>query len=251
MNKHTPDYGNWVSKRLLYVTGFLGFLFLVLSFLFPILAVGAAFFLLSFAYFLYARHQFSSRGRDIQARIYDMVLDHLGWDGQGQALDIGCGNAPLAIKLAKQHPHARVIGIDFWGAEWDYTKEACETNAEIARVADRVAFQKANAADLPFDDGSFDAAISNFVFHEVRDAKDKRDVVKEALRVVRRGGKFAFQDLFLVKRMYGEIDDLLDQIKRWGIQDVEFVNTSDADFVPPALKLPFMVGSVGIIRGTK
>ena len=118
-------------------------------------------------------------------------------------------------------------------------------------MADRVAFQKANAVDLPFDDGSFDAAVSNFVFHEVRDAKDKRDVLKEALRVVRRGGKFAFQDLFLVKRLYGDMDDLLDQIKRWGIQDVEFVNTSDTGFAPTALKLPFMIGSVGIIRGTK
>jgi len=249
-----PDYGNWVSTRLLFVSGLLSALFVGLSFLLPALAIGAVFFGLWFAYFLYARHEFSPTGGNIQARIYDVVLDvldRLDWDGAGTVLDIGCGNAPLAIKVAQKYPNARMTGIDSWGVGWDYSKAACEKNAAGAGVADRMTFQKASAADLPFDDGSFDAAVSNFVFHEVRDAKDKRDVLKEALRVVKRGGKFAFQDLFLVKQMYGEIDDLLDQIKQWGVQDVEFVNTSDAGFIPQALKLPFMVGSVGIIFGTK
>ena len=36
--------------------------------------------------------------------------------------------------------------------------------------------------------------MSNFVFHEVRSAKDKRDVVREALRVIKPRGAFAFQE---------------------------------------------------------
>lgn len=40
-----------------------------------------------------------------------------------------------------------------------------------------------------------DAAVSNFVFHEVRTQPDKRQVVREALRVVKKGGSFAFQDM--------------------------------------------------------
>jgi len=249
-----PDYGNWVSTKLLLISGLLSVLFAALSFLLPILAVGAAFFGLWFVYFLYARHQFSPTGGNVQARIHDMVLDaldRLDWDGVGTVLDIGCGNAPLAIQVARKYPGARVTGIDLWGMGWDYSKAACEENAEVAGVADRMTFQKASAADIPFEDGSFDVAVSNFVFHEVRDAQDKRDILKEALRVVRKGGKFAFQDLFLVKQIYGDVDDLLETIRGWGVQELEFVNTSDADFVPQALKLPFMVGSTGIICGTK
>ena len=246
-----PDYGNWVSTRLLLMSGSLSVLFAGLSFLLPVLAIVAIFFGLSFAYFLYARHKFSPTGGNIQGRIRDLVLDGLDWEGEGKALDIGCGNARLAIRLANEHPGAQVTGIDCWGAGWDYSKEACEHNAEVAGVADRVTFQKASASALPFEDEFFDAAVSNFVFHEVRDAADKRDVLKEALRVVRKGGRFAFQDLFLVKRLYGQVDDLLEAIRSWGVQDVEFIDTSDADFVPQALKLPFMVGSIGIIRGTK
>lgn len=118
-------------------------------------------------------------------------------------------------------------------------------------MADQTDFSKASAASLPFEDNYFDAVVSNFVFHEVRDSKDKREVIKEALRVVKKDGVFAFQDLFLVKSIYGEVDDLLATIRSWGIRNIEFVNTSTNSFIPRLLKLPFMVGSIGIIYGTK
>ena len=104
---------------------------------------------------------------------------------------------------------------------------------------------------IPFEDGFFDAAVSNFVFHEVNDAKDKRELIREALRVIRKSGSFAFQDLFLVKGLYGEVDDLLETIRDWGIDEVSFIDTSVSDFIPRALKLPFMTGKIGIIYGTK
>ena len=78
-------------------------------------------------------------------------------------------------------------------------------------------FQKASASKLPFADGYFDAAVSNLCFHEVADAKDKREVIREALRVVKKGGKFAFQDLFLLKPVYGDMDALVATIKGWGV----------------------------------
>jgi len=55
--------------------------------------------------------------------------------------------------------------------------------------------------------------------------------------------------MFLWKRVYGEVDDLLETIKGWGIEKVEFVDTSDSDFIPRTLKLPFMLGTVGILYG--
>jgi SAM-dependent methyltransferase len=169
----------------------------------------------------------------------------------GKVLDIGCGNAALVIKLAKKYPQAMVTGIDYWGGKWGYSKEACEKNAEIEGVANQTAFRKASASSLPFEGNYFDAVVSNFVFHEVKDSRDKREVIREALRVVKKDGVFAFQDLFLVKGIYGEVDDLLATIRSWGIQDVKFVDTSGAGFIPALLKLPFMVGSIGIIYGTK
>jgi len=245
------NYGNWVSRKLMYGSAALCALFAGLSLLRPGFMIGAAPFLASLAYFAYARHVFSPRGGDIQAKLWELVLGHLGWNGEGRALDIGCGNGPLTIALAKRHPKARVTGIDSWGKAWDYSKPVCERNAKASGVAERTDFQKASASALPFEDGVFDAAVSNFVFHEVSDTKNKRELIKEALRVIKTGGHFAFQDLFLVKGLYGGIDDLLETIRGWGTAKVSFVDTSASDFIPRALKLPFMVGSIGIIHGTK
>ena len=236
---------------MIYLSGFVGFVFLGLGFLVWVLAVPSVLFFLVAAYFVYARYQFSLQGGNVQDRVWSLVLESLDWNGEGKALDIGCGNGALSIKLAKKHPKAQVTAIDYWGKRWEYSKSMCERNAELEDVNERMTFQKASAVALPFDDGYFDAAVSNFVFHEVSDAKDKREVIREALRVVKKGGKFSFQDEFLVKQFYGDPKDLVETIKSWGINQVELVKTRDADFIPQALKLPFMLGSIGIIKGEK
>ncbi|MGZ3515005.1 MAG: class I SAM-dependent methyltransferase [Thermodesulfobacteriota bacterium] len=246
-----PDYGNWVSKKFVYIPGAISLLFWVVSFALTALVVVAAAFLLVALYFAYARYRFSPAGGDIQTRIQELVLQHLDWDGRGKALDIGCGNGPLTIKLAQKYAEARVTGIDYWGKQWEYSKSVCERNAKIEGVAQRVSFQKASASALPFEDECFDMAVSNLVFHEVRDTKVKRALIREALRVVKKQGRFAFQDLFLLRRVYGRTDDLLATVKSWGITKVEFVKTADSAFIPKALRLPFMVGTIGILYGEK
>src|SRR4030043_7077 len=248
---HEVDYGNWVSKKFIYIPAVLAILFLGLSFLSLFFLVGAFLFLIPAVYFIFAYFQFSPRGGNLQEKIRDLASNHLGWDGNGRLLDIGCGNGALAIEAAKKYPKAQIVGIDYWGGQWEYSKESCEKNAQIAGVAERISFQKASAAILPFPDESFDAVVSTFVFHEVQDVKDKRAVIKEALRVLKKGGVFMFQDLFLWKRIYGELEDLLVTIQSWDIQQVKFVDTSQQSFIPGAMKLPFMVGQIGVIHGRK
>lgn len=245
------DYGNWVSKKFIYVPAAVTAIFLGLSFLSLFFLVGTFIFLIPTAYFIYAYMQFSPRGGNLQAKVRDLASNQLVWDGDGKLLDIGCGNGALAIEAAKRYSKAQIVGIDYWGGQWGYSKENCEKNAQIAGVADHTSFQKASAAKLPFADESFDAVVSNFVFHEVQDVKDKRVVIKEALRVLKKGGVFVFQDLFLWKRIYGEIEDLLATIQSWGVQEIKFVDTSQQMFIPRAMKLPFMVGQIGIILGRK
>ena len=55
----------------------------------------------------------------------------------------------------------------------------------------------------------------------------------------------------MLKQVYGEPDELVAIIKSWGIAKVEVVQTKNAPFIPTALKLPFMVGRMGIIKGEK
>jgi SAM-dependent methyltransferase len=253
MNKviEKPKYGNWVPKNYIYFSGLLGVLLVAIAFFLLILIIGAVIFFIFCAYFTYARYRFSPHGGNLQSHIQDLVLNNLDWDGNGNIIDIGCGNAPLTIKVAKKYINAKVTGIDYWGKKWEYSKNVCEKNAKIEGVENRLTFQKASASALPFEEGFFNAAVSNLVFHEVSDTKDKREVIKEALRVLKNGGAFAFQDLFLEKRTYGNIDDLIKTIKSWDIERVEFSSTKDSEFIPKALKLPFMVGTMGILYGKK
>jgi SAM-dependent methyltransferase len=246
-----PDYGNWVPMRFIYGSAIIGLLFLVSALWSIFLAIPAVLLFFVAAFFVYARYEFSSEGGNVQNSVWQLVLSHLDWNGEGKALDIGCGNGALAIKLAQKHPKAQAIGIDYWGKGWEYSKKACERNAKIEGVNERVTFQKASAVSLPFDDEYFDVAVSNFVFHMVSGVKDKRELIREALRVVKKGGKFAFQDEFLVRKIYGDPDDLIAAIKSWGIDKVEFIRTCDEEFVPRALKLPLFLGTTAIIAGEK
>ncbi len=245
------DYGNWVPRRLIYGSVTLGILFLVAAIWFHYLLIIALLLFFVTTFFVYARYKFSASGGNVQQSVWKLVLTNLNWDGNGKVLDIGCGNGALTIMLAKKYPEAQVTGIDYWGKRWEYSKNTCEQNAQAEGVNKQVSFQKANAAALPFDDSYFDGAVSNFVFHEVSSVKDKREVIREALRVVKKGGKFAFQDEFLVKKIYGNPDELLATIKSWDISKVELIITCDAQFIPRALKLPLFLGTIAIIAGEK
>jgi len=249
--RRLPDYGNWVPLKLVWGPGILALIFLALAFVYPPMIAVFVVVLAIFLYFSYSRREFSHTGGGVQDKILGLLLSHLEWNGEGCALDIGCGNGPVTIMLARSHPASTITGTDYWGARWDYSKEACEGNARLEGVEQRVSFQKASASKLPFEEGRFDAVVSNLVFHEVADVKNKREVIREALRVVKKGGHFAFQDLFLWKGIYGAPEDLLSTIRSWGIKRAEFIKTSDAPFIPKALKLPFMVGRIAIIRGEK
>jgi len=230
MNKRAlkADYGNWVPKKLLYVPGTLSAICTVLSIKFWWLGFFAAVFLVCFAYFVYARWYFAPKGKNLQQRIQSLILEHLDWDGSGKALDIGCGSGALTIGIAKNYSNVYVTGVDYWGGTWEYSKGMCERNATIEGVKHRVTFLQASASSLPFDDKTFDVVISNLTFHEVADSKDKRLPIKEALRVLRNGGVFVFQDLFLWQRLFGTREDLLDLIKKWGVERV-----ADSKSLPP------------------
>lgn len=245
-----PDYGNWVSARLVLIPAFLGLAFAGVALFFPAIIVVSVLLIAISGYFAYARFMFG-RGGDLQMKIRDLVVSNLEWEGGGKALDIGCGNGALTNALARRFPRIQAIGVDTWGKNWGYSQSLCEKNAEIEGVRDRVVFQKASAVSLPFPDESFDIVVSNLVFHEVKDSPDKRVPIAEALRVLRKGGRFVLQDLFLFKAVYGDVDTLTRWVGGLGPESVEFVPTRDSQFIPVLLKLPFMVGTLGMIKGVK
>ncbi len=203
-------------------------------------------------YMWQCRNAFAFEKGGLMGQIHEFLLQHLPWDGQGTVLDIGCGAGALSIRCIKRYPDAKLVGMDYWGKEWSYAKEQCEENARIEGVADRCRFEKGDAAALTYKDNTFDAAISNFVFHEVRSAKDKRDVVREALRVVKPGGAFAFQDMFGQQKLYGDMNEFVAELKAEGIREIHYIPDVDKmDFIPNFIRAPWMLSQMGLIYGIK
>jgi len=91
------------------------------------------------------------------------------------------GVLSLTRLLAQQYGGVQVVGIDYWGKDWEYSKKVCEKNAQAANVENRVHFQKGDAAALDFANDTFDGAISHLTFHEVKSVADKKLVLQAAL----------------------------------------------------------------------
>ena len=264
MNKNA-DYGNWVPAAMMgmlwgMTAGFAVITAVLLIFLkmkIPgiICIVITAAVLCMTVYMQICRNIFDFNGGGVMGAIHQFLVDHFHWDKnrEGTIIDIGCGAGALTNRVAKTFPNIRVKGIDFWGAEWSYAKEQCEKNAKIEGVADRVSFQKGDAARLEFADETFDGAVSNFVFHEVKSVSDKRGVVKEALRVVKKGGVFAFQDMFGQKALYGDRNEFVYELKKSGVvTGIYYIaNIEGQDFVPNFVTAPWMIKDAGLIYGIK
>ena len=269
----SADYGNWVPAgmmRLLWCLTVVAvvasvLMFVLLSSRVPgiIMIVVTLWSLGMTLYMQRCRYLFDFNGGGLMGEFHKFLIDNFPWnesrrqagvsDGRGAILDIGCGAAALTNRVAKTFPNVSVTGVDFWGAEWSYAKEQCENNAKIEGLSNRVFFQKGDAANLDFRDGAFDGAVSNFVFHEVRSAANKREVVKEALRVLKKGGAFAFQDMFGQKAVYGDMQEFVAWLKSSGtVSEIHYIpNIENQNFVPKFITAPCMIKNAGLVYGIK
>jgi SAM-dependent methyltransferase len=247
------DYGNWVPQKISFFLFFASIVSYLVTFLLNIrlivglLKIASLLFLGFFIYLEYVYWLLEKDDKGMQRQFWTLLIEQLNWDGNGKALDLGTGSGPIAILLARKYPSALVKGIDYWGEPWTYSRQKCERNAEIEGVSSRVSFERANAVDLPFSDGEFDAVLSNFVFHAIK-FQDRTQLIAEALRILRKGGAFAFQDLFN-DEFYSE--DFLDIVEGWGLREVNFLDSSDYIHIPIALKPKHMTGGSGILFGIK
>ncbi len=249
------DYGSWMPWSIPLLLLCLSILPVVVTLIFDqnllkwvLYPVSALAFLL-FLYMSYVRYMFNRNDGGFQRQFYDLVIDKLSWPGEGKVLDIGTGAGAIAIELAKRHDAAEVVGVDRWGKPWNYSRDSCERNALVEGVSERVRFSLSGADKLLFDDESFDAVISNFVFHAVRD-HDRMSLLREALRVLKKGGSFSFQDLFNTQ-FYDEPENLERELKSWGLSEVRFVKSSDYIRIPLPLRIRHIVGDSGVLFGIK
>jgi ubiquinone/menaquinone biosynthesis C-methylase UbiE len=102
-------------------------------------------------------------------------------------LDVGCGSGGPALRLAET-TGTSVVGIDL-------LEEGIVTATRLAKergLDDRARFERVDAgARLPFDDQSFDAAISIDVMCHL---PNRAEILHEWHRVTSRGARVLFSD---------------------------------------------------------
>ena len=259
LGTHGEDYGSWMSNPVFYMVGALLALSAALaglSFaLFHIAALGvlfsvaAAALLALLVWITWIRKQYSFYGGGMMERVHEAVLAHLDFDGHGKLLEVGCGSGALSIRAALTWPEAEVTGIDYWGAAYGYGQAMCEKNAQSEGAAARCRFQHGDANKLDFPDGSFDAVISNYVYHNIMGA-DKRALLRETLRVLKKGGVFALND-DMKPRMYGDMEEFAQELREMGYEDVRLIDTAGEAFGSRRRAAMMMLGDSRMLVGRK
>ncbi|MEK6578413.1 MAG: class I SAM-dependent methyltransferase [Bdellovibrionota bacterium] len=107
--------------------------------------------------------------------------------GKGlKILEIAAGTGRATRFTSLTFPQAQITAIDISDP---YLQVARKNLANLSRID----FLRTNAEELPFQDETFDAVYSVFLFHELP-YEARKKVVKEARRVLKPGGFFGLVD---------------------------------------------------------
>ncbi len=173
---------------------------------------------------------FSYNGkRQMSKQIIEGVAAYLNIPDGGKGLDVGCGSGALTIACAKRNPKATMLGLDRWGKEYaSFSKNLCENNSRAEGVSN-TSFMQGDACKLPFEDETFDAVTSNYVYHNIP-SDDRQAILLETLRTLKKGGTFAIHDI-MSKGRYGDMQAFAKKLKDMGYEEVELTDTTNGMFM--------------------
>jgi ubiquinone/menaquinone biosynthesis C-methylase UbiE len=121
------------------------------------------------------------------ARLRDAALDALGASIGGRTLQIACVYGDFSARLARRIPEGSSLDIvDVLSIQLENVRRKLPASAPV-RV-----FQCDSTA-LEFADASYDQAVLFFLLHE-QPAPIRRQTLREALRVLKSGGKLVIVD---------------------------------------------------------
>ena len=258
-----PDYKNWMPKGMVYAFGAVtlvcgiavicfqlllpaGTLRTVLTIAFAVLAVVFCG-LTVWSVLMYRAFDYNGK-RQMARQIIEGTAACVKLPEGGKVLDVGCGSGALAIAVGKRNPKAEIIGIDRWGKEYaSFSKALCERNAKAEGVS-RIAFQQGDATHLDFPDETFDAVVSNYVYHNIPD--NRQSYLLETLRTPKKGGTFALHDIFS-KSKYGDMQAFMKKLRDMGYQRVELIDTTDGKFMKKSEAAWMALSGSALLTGRK
>lgn len=258
------DYRNWMPKGLVMGFARAACVFLILGILFAVLPIPGlakkifvtAFLIVAvltciaavWMFLMYRAFSYDGK-RQMSKQIIDGVSSYVHIPEGGKGLDVGCGSGALTIACAKKNPGAELTGIDRWGREYaSFNKNLCENNAKSEGVGNTV-FMQGDAVKLPFEDETFDAVTSNYVYHNIP-SKDRQEILLETLRTLKKGGTFAIHDI-MSKSKYGDMQAFVRKLKEMGYSEVTLTGTTKGMFMTGWEAAWMGLSGSAILSGTK
>ena len=123
--------------------------------------------------------RYANRHRKMVEAFGQEYADKLSARGfrDGRIIDVGCGFGAMNLVLAQQFTDAEIVGIDLS----DPLLQLAERSARAAGVDNRVRFEKGDVHQIPYDDASFDVAISTNMVHLVDDPQQMLNAIERIL----------------------------------------------------------------------
>lgn len=137
---------------------------------------------------------FTLRGKFV---LWAGLLDQLKLRGDERILDLGCGRGAVLLMAAQHLTTGRAVGVDLWikADQSGNSADATRRNAAAEGVADRVDLHTGDITALPFEDDSFDVVLSSLAIHNISARAGREKAIREAMRVLRPGGRLAIADV--------------------------------------------------------
>ncbi|MGD8794646.1 MAG: class I SAM-dependent methyltransferase [Anaerolineae bacterium] len=110
-------------------------------------------------------------GRQVAKKLHSR-----GFQG-GKILDVGCGSGATAIILAQAFPQSEILGIDLSEPLLRLATQA----AQATGLDDRIRFKTGDAEQMPYEDNSFDVALSLNMVHIVERPVQMLDEIERIL----------------------------------------------------------------------
>lgn len=161
-------------------------------------------------------------------RIWEEELDRLALRGDEMVVDLGCGRGAVLLAAAARLPRGRAVGVDVWrGVDQSGNRPgATLANAAALGLDTRVELHTADVRDLPLPSGCADVVVSSLVLHNLPDPAARAAALREAVRLLRPGGRLVLLDIAHVAH-YAEV------LTEAGLLDVRHRNAGWRYFVPP------------------
>ncbi len=117
-------------------------------------------------------------------RVFDKLVPDLRLSGDETVLELGGGHCWSSVLLKRSHPECYVVASDLSPDALLFSRKY--EGVLKSEIDEKWAF---NSRNIPFEDGQFDLVFAFAAFHHFSEGNDYGPAIKEAVRMLRPGGR--------------------------------------------------------------